>query len=123
MKAGRTKSIVELVDLFPTLAEFAGLKIPDKVQGRSLVPVLEDQGATVKESALSFTGSGIAMRSKGWSYARYRDGEEELYDMAKDPGQFTNLANDPAALTVLKIQRAAFDERVKEAGVKMPSRK
>lgn len=94
-KRGRTQSIAELVDLFPTLGELAGLEQPDGLHGESLVPVLEDATAEVHDGALSFA-RGTSWRTKDWAYMRYKDGSEELYDMRRDPDQFTNLAQSPA---------------------------
>ncbi len=48
-----SKSLVEFVDLYPTLCELAGLPRPDHLAGTSLVPILENPAATVKDSALS----------------------------------------------------------------------
>jgi arylsulfatase A-like enzyme len=122
-KAGRTQSIVELMDLFPTLAELAGRKIPGTVQGKSLQPVLKDPEATVKASALSFIKGGIAMRSKDWAYTRYRDGSEELYDMKNDREQFTNRAREAKFHEALARQRASFNLRVAGAGLKVTALK
>jgi iduronate 2-sulfatase len=54
-KAGgkKTEALVELVDMYPTLCEFAGLPIPSHLEGTSLVPLLENPGGRVKEFALS----------------------------------------------------------------------
>lgn len=112
---GRSESIVELVDLFPTLCRLTGLPIPNQVQGESLVPVLDDLDTTVKESALSFTNNGTSLRTKRWTYTRYRDGSEELYDMRQDPGQFANLARSPSQQTVMASHRQMFDRRLNEA--------
>ena len=98
MKAGRTQSIVELVDLFPTLAELAGLQIPAGLDGKSLLPVLHDHRATVKAAALSFN-KGFSLRTPNWHYMRYSDNTAELYDMRSDPHEFTNLANLPTHRT------------------------
>jgi len=122
-KAGRSKSMVELVDLFPTLSAVAGLHAPEGLHGTSLLPVLRDPAARVKESALSIHSSGTSMRTANWTYTRYKDGSEELYDMKKDPGQFTNLVKDSKFGTVLKKQRAAFDQRIAAAGIKMKKSK
>ncbi|MFC1757590.1 sulfatase-like hydrolase/transferase [Planctomycetota bacterium] len=91
---GRTNSIVELVDLFPTLADWAGLPIPKHVQGTSLMPVVNDHGREVKDGAISFA-NGASWRTNDWAYMRYNDESEELYDMKNDPYQITNLATDP----------------------------
>lgn len=113
-KPGRSKSIVELVDIYPTVCELTGIPIPESVEGKSLVPVLDDPEATLKEGALSIVsgGKGHSFRTPHWSYMRYRDGSEELYDMTQDAGQFTNLANDPAQGEVLERHRALLTERL-----------
>jgi iduronate 2-sulfatase len=117
-KAGRSKSMVELVDLFPTLSAVAGLQTPKGLHGTSLLPVLRDPAARVKESALSIHGSGVSMRTANWTYTRYKDGSEELYDMKKDPGQFTNRARDADLVGTLAGQRTAFEKRLDAADLK-----
>lgn len=93
---GRSDSLVELVDLYPTFCELLGLPVPESVEGKSLVPVLRDPGAEVKEVATSFTRKGQGWRTSDWAYMRYKNGEEELFDMREDPGQLQNLAGDSA---------------------------
>ena len=119
-RTGRSKSLVELVDLFPTLSAVAGLKAPGGLHGTSLLPILSDPAARVKESALSIHGSGVSMRIAGWTYTRYKDGSEELYDMEKDPGQFSNLAfsKQDEYVDRLKKVRAIFSKRLKAAELK-----
>ena len=116
MKAGRSESIVELVDLMPTLAELCDIKIPRGLHGESLVPVLKNPSASVKDGALSFNNSGISYRTKNWSYVRYKDGKEEMYNMAKDPQQFRNLAvvNTSSNVDQLKRMRSLFDQRLEK---------
>ena len=116
MKAGRSESIVELVDLMPTLAELCDIKIPKGLHGESLVPVLKNPSASVKDGALSFNNLGTSYRTKNWSYVRYKDGKEEMYDMAKDPQQFRNLAvvNTSSNVDQLKRMRSLFDQRLKK---------
>tara|TARA_Y100001934_G_scaffold177393_1_gene210037 strand:- start:1498 stop:2916 length:1419 start_codon:yes stop_codon:yes gene_type:complete len=92
MKPGRSHSLAELMDLYPTLSELAGLSIPEETQGRSLTSVLKNSNANVRSGALSVGKKGYALRTTDWAYIRYQDATEELYNMRIDPGQFTNLA-------------------------------
>ncbi len=111
---GRSESIVELVDLFPTLCELTGVAMPDGLHGKSLLPVLQDTSATIKESALSFTKGGTSLRTSRWAYMRYKDGTEELYDMRRDPEQFTNLASAAEHADTLKKLSAELNIRTED---------
>jgi iduronate 2-sulfatase len=114
---GRTESFAELVDLFPTLSDLAGLEIPESVQGKSLVPVLTDPKAQVRDSTLSLHRGGAALRTEDWAFIRYANESMELYDMQSDPEQFHNLALDPAhEATVAKLNRQ-LDQRLEQAEV------
>ena len=114
---GRSESIVELVDLFPTLAELVDLDIPDSVQGESLVPVLENPEHSVKQHALSFH-QGHSLRTTNWHYMRYRDGTRELYDMSSDREEFNNLANNAKFKDVLSRLDSELDARLMLHGLK-----
>ncbi len=116
---GRTDSIVELLDLFPTLCELTSLSLPEGLHGTSLVPVLQDHSVNVKEGALSFA-KGTSWRTKDWSYMQYNDGTEELYNMKSDAGQFTNLAGDPQHAATLRQQAEQMQDRLKMFDVKSP---
>ncbi len=120
MKPGRTDSLVELTDLFPTLSSLVGLRIPDSVQGRDLTPVLSDPEAEVREAALSVGSKGYALRSADWAYIRYHDSSEELYDMRRDREQFTNLALDAGQSARLEKARIQLAARLKAADLTLP---
>ncbi|MEL7500029.1 MAG: sulfatase [Planctomycetota bacterium] len=89
--SGQSTALVELMDLFPTIAELNDLPIPKTVQGQSLVPTLDGE-TTIRNAAISLH-QGIAIRTDRYSYIRYVDQSEEFYDMQTDPQQFTNLAS------------------------------
>ena len=122
-RGGRSAAMVELVDIFPTVAELTGLSIPYSVQGESLVPILIDPNQRVREAALSIDGSGYALRTERWAYIRYNDDTEELYDMVSDPGQIMNLAINPEKKAELRNWRKKLDARLTDAGLRPKARK
>lgn len=114
----RSRSLVELADIFPTVSELAGLKQPEGLHGTSLVPVLKDPKATVKTTAMSFD-KGFCVRTERFSYCRYKDGTEELYDMDSDPDQFTNLAMLPQFDKLKQELSSAADKRLASLGINL----
>jgi iduronate 2-sulfatase len=101
--------LVEMVDLYPTLCELAGIGTPHPTEGTSLVPLLDDPGRPWKTAAFSqyargFTNRfmGRAMRTDRYRLVEWRDLIDgplvavELYDHASDPGEDVNIAGDPA---------------------------
>ncbi len=88
--------IVSLVDLFPTLCELCSVEPQPNLDGRSLVPLLKDATTAWDHPALSaYDFAEFSVRVEGWRYTRYIDDSEELYDEARDPYEWTNLAYDP----------------------------
>lgn len=115
MAQGRTNAIVELLDLYPTLVELCGLQQPAALEGTSLVPVLKNPRATVKEAALTQhprpayfdrdspkgpDAMGYSLRTSHFRYTEWRDWKtgdiegRELYDHEIDPDETRNVAQD-----------------------------
>jgi len=117
MKPGRTSSLVELVDFYPTCTDLLGLPTPKSLQGKSLMPILKNPSATVRDTALSINirSAGGGLRAAAWHYMNYGTRQEELYDMIKDPNQYTNVVDDPAYAAMLQEARAKFEARMGEA--------
>lgn len=93
----RSTRPVELLDLFPTLNDLAGLPPKAGLEGHSLTPLLKQAQAIRPWPALTTHGPGNhAVRTEHLRYIRYADGSEELYDTRTDPNEWTNLAADPA---------------------------
>ena len=113
---GRTDSIVELTDLFPTLSQLAGLDIPNAVQGKSFEPILAGTQASIRESALSID-RGHSLRTPNWHYIRYNQNAAELYDMRSDPAQFDNLIDDPSHQSVVAKLEKQLQQRISDAGL------
>jgi arylsulfatase A-like enzyme len=103
-----SEGLVELIDLYPTLAELCDVAAPDELQGRSLVPMLRESKAAGKQVAYTVVTRGDklgkAIRTNRWRYARWPDGEE-LYDLDNDPAEHRNLAEVDEHATTIKEMR------------------
>ncbi|MGY8675705.1 MAG: sulfatase/phosphatase domain-containing protein, partial [Verrucomicrobiia bacterium] len=93
-KNAECKRPAELLDMYPTLIDLCGLKSKDGLEGISLLPQLKDANAPRRRPAITSHNQGNhGIRSENWRYIHYADGSEELYDMVKDPNEWTNLAS------------------------------
>lgn len=93
----RCERTVNLLDLYPTLLDLAGLPANEQNEGHSLVPLLKDPLSTWGYPSLTQMGEGRnSLRTERFRYLRYEDGGEELYDHQADPMEWRNLSNDPA---------------------------
>lgn len=99
----RTVRPVGTIDLFPTLNELCSLPSIASLDGTSLVPLLKNTSREWSRPALTTHGRGNhALRSDRWRYIRYENGDEELYDHANDPNEWTNLAGKPEFAAVVE---------------------
>jgi len=99
---------VEMVDLFPTLCELAGLAAPADHEGLSFVPLLQNPGRPWKRAAFSqfargftYRFMGKSMRTDRYRFTEWKDQIDkrlvavELYDHETDPQENINIAEDP----------------------------
>jgi arylsulfatase A-like enzyme len=102
------RGLAELVDLYPTLADLAGLEPTVPVDGVSLAPMLQDPTATVKDAAFTQARNGYSIRTERWRYIEWDEGRQgaQLYDMNADPAETTNLAADARHAQTVKDLRA-----------------
>lgn len=104
----RSSRPVELLDVFPTLLELAGLPPDPALEGQSLVPLLEDPEREWKHPAITSFGPGNhAVRTTRYRFIQYRDGSRELYDHSNDPHEWNNLIGTPGLEEIVR-QHAAL---------------
>lgn len=113
-KAQVCHSLVELLDLYPTLVDLCHLDRPVKLEGKSLRPLLADPTASVKDAAMTWhprpaypaagadpEAMGYSIRTHQFRYTQWRDFAtsallaEELYDHHLDPDETNNVAGLP----------------------------
>lgn len=121
-----TDALVEMVDLFPSITALCGLPAPTGLEGASLVPVLENPQASVKDAAFTQhprpayadrtprgrpEAMGLSVRVMKFRYTEWRDFDTgavlacELYDHTADPAELHNVIDtpgDPAALAAAR---------------------
>jgi uncharacterized sulfatase len=120
----RSTSLVELLDVYPTLCDLAGVPAPAALQGKSLRPLLTDPQVTLHEAAFTQARRGAnaenwgrSVRTVRWRCTEWDEGRSgiELYDHEADPREYINLANDPRHAGVLKELRALLARRLPNA--------
>jgi arylsulfatase A-like enzyme len=103
-----------LLDVYPTLCDLVGVPIPETVEGESLAPILNDGGATGRETLLfAYRGFQRAVQDGRYKLIEYVvDGTRttQLFDLQEDPWELSNLAEDPAYAEVKARLREALQQ-------------
>ena len=110
-------SLVELLDLYPTLSNLCGLEVPKHLQGKDISKMMTDPAKEVRSAAFSVNGKGFLLREQDWAYIAYGkngQGDEELFDMKQDPKQFTNLAKDPKHAQIIARFQKQMANKLRE---------
>ncbi len=130
-KPAVSESFTELLDLYPTLAELAGLSYSEHLQGKSLVTTLKKPETQVRDMVFSVSQGGktFLLRTDQYAYIQYDEDAGsgmELFDMKKDPKQFTNLALNPDYSDMViefqnKLKEKLKEVRTNDLGITYPS--
>ncbi len=120
-KPGVCHSLTELLDLYPTVAELAGLKSSPHIQGKSIVETLDDPSIEVRDAAFSVSVHGgvnaFLLRTKKWAYIQYEEDAKrgiELYNMEYDEKQYNNLAHNPKFKDIVQEFQTKLKKKLNE---------
>ncbi|MGD9420350.1 MAG: sulfatase family protein [Verrucomicrobiota bacterium JB025] len=120
-KGLRTTALTGNIDFGPTILELAGLPVPANMDGRSLLPLLEDPAREHHEELAFINVFGqnptksltVLTKDVKYTYWWYGDDNmkptEDLFHLGKDPLELTNLAKNPEAEPLLASMRKRYD--------------
>lgn len=113
---GKSDALVYLFDIFPTLCDLSGIAVPAVCEGTSLTPVLRGEKAKVRDVLVAaYRNVQRMVRDERWKLIAYNAGgmkNVQLFDLANDPDELKNLADDPAhAATRKRLERLLAEER------------
>lgn len=122
-KGRSSRALVELADVYPTLADLASLKEPAGLGGRSLKPLLDDPDRSWNDAVFTQVRRnrgknvppilGRSVRTDRYRYIEWNDGElgAQLYDHDSDPRELKNLADDRSYAATIKELKALIRDR------------
>ncbi len=120
-KPGVCHTLTEMLDIYPTVAELAGLKPSEHLQGKSVVETLDNPDHSVRDAAFSmhYTNAGFSYlyRTEKWAYIQYDEDAGsgmELFDMEYDAKQFNNLAHHPKYESLVQEFQQKLKIKLKE---------
>ena len=126
----RTKAMIQNIDYAPTFLEAAGVEVPSDIQGRSLLPVLKNEGVAPDDwrEAIYYFYSGEATHRvaahDGVRSDRYKlfylpeTDEWQLFDLEKDPQEMNSVHDDPAYAAILAKMKGIYQKVRAEYQVK-----
>ena len=126
----RSNRLVEMIDVYPTLAELCGLQAADSLHGKSFVPLLDDPDQPWKQTAYMVVARpkgrpdrslpngnmglmGRSVRTEKWRYTEWWEGEKgiELYDHVNDPHELTNLAREKEYQDTVRVLKELLHKK------------
>jgi hypothetical protein len=109
----KAEGIVELIDLFPTFCDLAGVPAPDHLDGASFASRLLNPAAAGKPAAFVSMpkgwGNGRSVRTARWRYIERNDGSQELYDHTTDRDEYHNVAQRPEHAATVRDHAALLE--------------
>jgi len=116
-------NLVSLVDLFPTICDIAGVKVPDEVEGESLLGLYQDTGKTIRREVFTTFISEPhrwnvrAIRTERYKFIKHFTTDEvELFDLQCDPYETVNLADSKSCQQIRQTLATKLAEWRKRSG-------
>jgi arylsulfatase A-like enzyme len=111
---GKSEALVYLFDLFPTLCDLTGTPTPTGLDGQSLLPILKGEKTKVRDSLFgAYRDCQRMVRDERWKLLKYNAAgvrNVQLFDLANDPDEVTNLAADPRHREqVIRLEKLLVD--------------
>ncbi|NND05428.1 MAG: sulfatase [Saprospiraceae bacterium] len=118
-KPGVSHSLVELIDLYPTISDLCRLDIPSNIQGKNIAGILDNPTQEVRSAAFSVAPmrEGFLLRDHEFAFIQYGEDAEngtELYDIKSDPKQFTNISSYPEYAEIVETYKSKIQMKLAE---------
>jgi arylsulfatase len=107
----RVGAVVRIVDVAPTILDLLAVARPPRLDGASVLPLLRGEELEPRVALtenLLFAEERVGLRTPTYTYVRWENGKEELYDLTKDPGEIRDLAGSGAPLDIVHRLYAAL---------------
>lgn len=119
---GKTNAFAYLMDIYPTFCDYGGAKLPGGIEGKSLRPVIEGKQAKVRDVLYTgYRNCQRAVRDDRWKLIRYPLVDRtQLFDLAADPRELSNLAGKPEHAAKLAEMTAILQKEMETYGDSAP---
>ncbi|MEI9893155.1 MAG: sulfatase-like hydrolase/transferase [Chthoniobacter sp.] len=109
---GETRALAYLMDIFPTVCELTGTATPNRVEGRSLAPVMRNEVPRVREYLhTAYAKVQRAIRDERWKLIRYPEIDKtQLFDLQTDPHEMNDLSAQPGSAERIKALTAQLEQ-------------
>jgi arylsulfatase A-like enzyme len=129
------EELIQNIDIAPTVMDVAGLKTPERMDGRSFLPILQGKKISWRDAAFyeyywernfPHTPTTHGVRTNRYKYIHYHGiwDIDELYDLKNDPEEMTNLIDSPKHQDLIKdLNNRMFEWLEKTDGMLIPLRR
>ena len=117
--SGRCGSVVELRDMMPTLLDLADAPVPDTVDGKSLLPLLDNPALPVRpwlhgeHSFDEYSNHWIVTETDKYIWHSHT-GQEQYFNLSRDPHELTDLIGDDSCNMRIHELRGFLIESLKD---------